>query len=202
MNNIHPIVQQYKPPESDVKFAFPPRTFHKSLLSSPSETSLALYSLEYCLLNLFSERERENELFTRLFGNDTLISWRKLNRTEVVLREWETKLVLSPTCCCEFSNCSRKFRQGIKIIGNTPWTFVKSEIRFLVEKNPKKPRFLTYHFLSLFVALTAICLVEVGDLHPCQACKIDFLLSATTNDVRDLRDDELWKEKAYCYLKL
>ena len=61
----------------------------------------------------------------------------------------------------------------------------------LLRRKAKTPRFLTYHFLSLFAALTAICLVEEGDLHPCQACKIDFLLSATTNDVRDLRDDEL-----------
>ena len=31
------------------------------MLSSPSETSLALYSLEYCLLNLFLDRARERE---------------------------------------------------------------------------------------------------------------------------------------------
>ena len=33
---------QHSPSLSDIKFAFPPRTFQKSLVSPPSETSLAL----------------------------------------------------------------------------------------------------------------------------------------------------------------
>ena len=91
MTKIHKIVQ-YKPPESDKKFAFPPRTFQKSLLSSPSETSLALYSLEYCLLNLFffgqreRERERKRKTGARLLGNHPLTSELKSNGTEGVLR--------------------------------------------------------------------------------------------------------------------
>ena len=89
-HKIHKIVQ-YKPPESDKKFAFPPRTFQKSLLSSPSETSLALYSLEYCLLNLFLDRERERKKtktdtkVTRK-SNGPLTSALKSNQTESVLR--------------------------------------------------------------------------------------------------------------------
>ena len=72
----------------------------------------------------------------------------------------------------------------------------------LLHRKAKTSSFLTYHFLSLFAAVTAICLVEEEDLHPCQACKIDFLLSATTNDVRDLRDDELYKQTDKYYLQL
>ena len=192
MNKKYQIVQQYKPPESDVKFAFPPRTFQKSLLSSPSETSLALYSLEYCLLNLFSETERENVLSHKVIRKWPLTSWRKSNRTEIVLSEPETNLLSRRHVVVSF-RIVRENSDGTPRLSETLRDMpFKSGIRFLVSKTL---RFSTYHFLSLFVALTAICRVEVGDLQPCQACKIDFLLSATTNDVRDLRDDELWKEK-------
>ena len=49
----------------------------------------------------------------------------------------------------------------------------------------------THHFFSLFAQFTARVFIVARDLQPCQACTIPFFLSATTNDVLDLRDDEL-----------
>ena len=74
----------------------------------------------------------------------------------------------------------------------------RSEFRYTDEDSTHdKQTRRTYHFFNLFAALTASVFVEEGALQPCQAYTIVFLLSVTTNDVLDLKDDELRIQKEH-----